>query len=76
MTKLEQRKLSMLREQYPEILTADQALTAALSAEEIKRACGTGDPAWPKFAYEQQTLETMALLLEKENIFLSKNHLT
>jgi hypothetical protein len=66
MTELERRKLRMLREQYPGFLTADEALRLALEAEQIKRDCGPGDPAWQRFAYEQQAMETMALLLEKE----------
>lgn len=55
----------MLREQYPGVFTADEALALALHAENIKRDCGPYDPAWKRFSYEQQAMETMALLLEK-----------
>ena len=66
MTDLERRKLRMLREQYPGFLTANEALELAIYAEQTKRDCGPGDPAWRRFSYEQHAMETMALLLEKE----------
>lgn len=66
MTDLERKKLMMLREEYPYVLTADEALKRALHAEQIKRGCSPGYHSWQLFAYDQQVMETMALLLEKE----------
>lgn len=47
-------------------MNSDEALSLALEAESFKNACGPADIAWPKFARDQERLEEMALLLEKE----------
>jgi len=66
-TPLEKRKLEMLREDFGPLST-EEAFNLALKAEEIKRQCGVGDPAFLHFAIEQQSLENLAVLLEKESM--------
>lgn len=65
LTPLQKFKLTLLREQIGD-LTLEDALNLALSAEQIKRDCGFGDPASNHFAIEQQELFEMAYLLELE----------
>lgn len=65
MTQLEIWKLERLRKEFGS-LNSDEALSLALEAESFKNACGPADITWPKFARDQERLEEMALLLEKE----------
>jgi hypothetical protein len=65
MTELERTKLRMLRDRFG-ILTAEKALEMALRAEQQKLRYKPSDNPYTFFALEQQGLENMAWLLEKE----------
>jgi len=65
MTPLEVTKLRLLRESFGH-LTKEEALRLAIKAEATKNRCAFSDPARMWLLREQEALDNMALLLEKE----------
>lgn len=68
LTQLECRKLDVLKRRFGVgKLCADEALKMALEAEQTCKDIGPRDPAFLFFKNQQQDLENMALLIEKES---------
>lgn len=68
LTQLECMKLDVLTRRFGGgQLCADEALLMALEAEQTCKDIGPLDPAFLHFKNQQQDLENMALLIEKEN---------
>ena len=68
MTDLETLKLRFLRNKYPGTISKEEALELAIHAEEIKLSLSPGDPTGAYFFEMQRDFETLAFLLEREEI--------